>query len=315
MTKDLSVIVGAIGLALWCAACAPTSDTGGAAKTIGDGRSAIIAHRGASGHLPEHTLAAYALAYGQGADMIEPDVVLTRDGVVVCSHDLTITHAAAVQSRYPERRRADGKWYFIDFDLRELKSLNAALGRNAERVPGLQVATLDELLTMIARLNASTGRNVGVIPEIKEPEFHREAGKPVEPALLRVLAAHGYVRRGDAAIVQCFDLETLRQLREVHRSDLRLVYLFAQAVPEQTLRDFARFGDGIGPRRTLIERDDGTAGDMPGLLRRARELGLAVYPYTFKDEPAALARFVRVHRVDGVFADFPDVARRARDGE
>lgn len=278
-------------------------------------RTLIIAHRGASGHLPEHTLAAYALAYGQGADIIEPDVVLTRDGVLVCSHDLTIAHVAAVASRFPDRKRADGKWYHIDFDLAELKSLGAALGKNAERVPGLSVATLDELLTMIRHLNTSTGRVVGVIPEPKDPKFHREAGKPIEAELVRVLAAHGYSNRADNAIIQCFDLEALRRVREELRCELRLAYLIDDPVSEQTLREFARIGDGIGPRRTLIEKDDGSPGDQPGLLKLASDLKLRVYPYTFKNDVALHRRFMHVHRVDGVFTDFPDVAARARERE
>jgi glycerophosphoryl diester phosphodiesterase len=275
----------------------------------------VIAHRGASAYLPEHTLPAYALGYGMGADVLEPDVVLTRDNVPICSHDLTIHNEAVMAASHVDRRRADGKWYFIDFDLAELKALNAPLGRNAERAAGMSLATLDEMIGLVQRMNAGTGRRVGIVPEAKAPEFHRDAGRPVEAAIVETLARHGYTKRTDEAIIQCFDLDTLRRIRHELRCDLRLVYLIGDPVADQTLDDAASFADGIGPNRKLIVEDDGTPGKQPDLIEKAHARGLAVYPYTFGADEAMTRRFMQMNGVTGIFTNNPDVAVRARDAQ
>lgn len=271
----------------------------------------MIAHRGASGHLPEHTLEAYALAIGMGADAIEPDVVLTRDGVAVCSHDITVSNTGVMREMFPERARADGKWYLIDFDLHELRGLGQSVGRAGETLPGLSIATLDECLALVQRLSASTGRTIAVVPEAKDPAFHRSSGMRVEHELVRVLNNRGYTRRTDPAFVQCFDLETLRNIRHEFGCELRLVYLSGQVFSDDTLRDVAGFADAIGPKRTLIVKDDGSPGEQPDLIESAHALGLKVYPYTFQKDRAMIRRFGHQLGADGVFADFPDVAADA----
>lgn len=283
-------------------ACAPHSST------------LVVAHRGASAYLPEHTLAAYALAYGMGADAIEPDVVLTRDGVLVCSHDTTIHNEEAMRRAFPGRARADGKWYFIDLDLAELRSVGTPLGRNAGNAEGMTIATLDEIITLVQRLNETTGRRVEIVPEAKSPAFHRREGKPIEGALVAALEARGYRSRADGAVVQCFELESLRTMRHELNCDLRLVYLVGEPVSDAVLDDVASFADGIGPSRKLIVNDDGSPGKQPDLVEKARSRGLAVYAYTFGADEAMVRRFVRIPGVTGVFTDNPDVAVRVRDG-
>src|SRR5688572_10121230 len=148
----------------------------------------VIAHRGASGYLPEHTLEAKALAYGLGADFLEQDVVATRDSQLVVLHDLHLDDVTDVALRFPERCRADGRHYVIDFDLAELQRLTVSerrgAGAAAARFPGrfpldkgaFRIATLDQELDLIEGLNRSMRRNVGIYPEIKHPQWHREQG-------------------------------------------------------------------------------------------------------------------------------------------
>lgn len=282
----------------------------------GTPRCEVIAHRGASAYLPEHTLEAYALAYGQGADMIEPDVVLTRDGVAVCSHDVTVPNKALMGERFPDRAREDGEWYFADFTLEELRCVGQSPGRGGETLPGLQLATLDACLALVGRLNEKTGRSVGVIPEPKRPSFHRAEGLPIEPVLARVLAEHGYTDRGDLAVIQCFELDSLKLTRDSLGCDLRLVYLCGgdQPISDETLDEVASFADGIGPSWKLIESDEGGDGVDPRLVERALGRGLLVYPYTFGTDTERQRRFVEMG-VTGIFTNNPDVSRRVVDGE
>lgn len=272
----------------------------------------VIAHRGASAYLPEHTLAAYALAYGQGADVIEPDVVMTADGRLVCSHDTTVSNRAAMERVFPGRAREDGEWYFIDFTLEELRSLGESPGRDGERVPGLGVATLGGCLKLVAELNAKTGRNVGVIPEPKQPAWHREQGIDLLAALVLELSEAGYVQRADNAVVQCFELAALRRMRGELGCDLRLVYLSGDPVPDSVLDEVAAFADGIGPSFKLVETEEGRAGEDPTLIERALARGLGVYAYTFGTDRARQQRFVE-RGVSGLFTNNPDITRGVVD--
>lgn len=270
----------------------------------------VIAHRGASGYLPEHTLEAYALAYAQGADFIEPDVVISKDGVLVCNHDIHMQDTTNVAELFPGRQRADGRYYFIDFTLAELKTL-AVKGRRDSAEPGYQIPTLAEMLTMIRRLNERTGRNVGTIPEPKSPRWHRDEGQPLEAKLLDQYAAFGLTQRTDPVIVQCFELDALRRMRQELKSDLRMVYLTGGAPDDRTLDDLATFADGIGPALKAIENDGQSVRDND-LVRRAHERRLKVIPYTLGNDEAQTRRFYNQYDVDGLFTDFPDVAVRAR---
>lgn len=272
----------------------------------------VIAHRGASGYLPEHTLAAYAMAYAQGADLIEPDVVATNDGVLVCSHDLTLERTTDVAQRFPGRAREDGRFYVIDFTLAELKTLSKHGGVREGEAPaiGFQIATLDEMLALVDRLNRRTGRSVGIIPEMKSPAWHEEQGFDLVRGLHAALSAHGYSTRTDPAIVQCFELNALRRMRVEMGCDLRLAYLAGDEISDATLDEVASFCDAIGPSRKLVEDD---AGASLGLVERAHARGLGVYPYTIDNEPDAARRFFGRHHVEGIFINYPDVGVAARD--
>lgn len=272
----------------------------------------VIAHRGASAYLPEHTLAAYALAYGQGADVIEPDVVMTADGRLVCSHVTTVSNRGAMERAFPGRAREDGEWYYIDFTLEELRLLGESPGRGGERVEGLRIATLGECLGLVGELNRTTGRDVGVIPEPKRPAWHREQGMDLAAALVSELSEAGYGRRSDNAVVQCFELAELRRMREELGCDLRLVYLCGDPVPDGVLDEVASFADGIGPSFELVETEEGGAGEDPMLIERALARGLGVYAYTFGADRARQRRFIE-RGVTGLYTNNPDITRGVVD--
>jgi glycerophosphoryl diester phosphodiesterase len=264
----------------------------------------VVAHRGASGYLPEHTLPAYAMAYAQGADMIEPDVVATRDGHLVCLHDLTLESTTDAPSVFPDRARADGSWYAVDFDLAELKQLEKH-GRDSDDA-GYSIATLDEMLTLIHRLNERTGRAVGVVPEIKHPAFHTEHGIDLARLTIAALEERGYSSATDRIYVQCFDADTLRRIRFDLDSELPLMYLSGDPVPTDTLRSIGTWCQALGINRSHL---DPALGGDPALIVAAQQAGLAVIPYTLKSDPRDIERLIEAG-VDGVFADYPDVALR-----
>ena len=188
-------------------------------------RPLIIAHRGASGYLPEHTLAAKALAYGQGADFLEQDVVLSKDGVPVIFHDPHIDTTTDVAKKFPGRQRADGRYYALDLSVAELKQLNASERFNPKTskavfprrfpvgVGSFQVVTLEEEIQFIQNLNRSTGRNVGIYPELKAPAWHRKEGQDLAAAVLPILRRYGYDTKDSACFVQCFELAEIKRLR------------------------------------------------------------------------------------------------------
>lgn len=291
----------------------------------------VIAHRGASGYLPEHTLPAYAAAYFLGADFIEPDVVLTADGVLLASHDITLERTTNVEAVFPGRARPDGKWYVIDFTLEEIRTLEVdgpdrfvgpvadaraepgdavdagAAPPEARAVPpGLRRATLAEVIGLVQHLNRQTGRRVGVIPEMKHPSFHLLEGKPMEGPLADLLAEYGYDSPASPAIVQSFDADALRRLREQHGCPLPRVFLVDVDDPFD-LDEVATFAEGLGPHRRLVEDSGG------GLVAEAHARGLFVTPWTFQDDVREMAAFFREYGVDGLFTDFPDRGVLARD--
>src|SRR5210317_2181827 len=185
-------------------------------------RPVIIAHRGASGHLPEHRLAAKALAYAMGADYLEQDVVATRDDELVVLHDIHLDRVTDVAARFPGRQRDDGRFYVRDFDLAEIRSLGVTERLDEQGRPvyprrfpphrsRFAVHTLAEELEFVGGLNHATGGSTGVYPEIKRPAWHREQGIDLSSALLDVLAEHGYQDPGDPVFVQCFDARELQR--------------------------------------------------------------------------------------------------------
>jgi glycerophosphoryl diester phosphodiesterase len=296
----------------------------------------VIAHRGASGYLPEHTLIAKALAYGLGADFLEQDVVASRDGHLLVLHDLHLDDVSDVAKHFPGRHRDDGHYYVIDFDLTELRRLTLferrKPGQTEPRFPGrfphasglAPIVTLNEELTFVAGLNRSTGRAVGVYPEIKHPRWHAEHGIDLAKRLLETLTTFGYTTAESPAFVQCFDAAELRRVRDDLGSRLRLIQLvgteseYTSLLQKANLHEVASYADGLGPHHSQLVDE---RREVLPLARWAADAGLALHPYTFRaDDLPGYARnldemleifFERVG-VDGVFSDHPDIAVRVR---
>ena len=306
----------------------------------------VIAHRGACGYLPEHTLEAKALAYGMGADYLEQDVVATRDDVLVVLHDIHLDTVTDVAERYADRARADGRFYARDFDLAEIKTLNVHERRNEDGVtavfPGrfptneghFSIATVAEEITMIQGLNKSTGRNTGIYPEVKSPAFHAEEGVDVSRLLLATLEQFGYTDKSAAVYVQCFDTKEVVRLRNELECKLKIVQLIGEndwgesdtdydvLKSADGLKSIAEVADGIGPwapQLYTIAEIDGQAVST-GMVSAAHAVGLTVHPYTFRADALLpgfdtftemVEWFAGTLSIDGLFTDFPDKAIEA----
>ncbi|HYR07563.1 MAG TPA: glycerophosphodiester phosphodiesterase [Longimicrobium sp.] len=332
-------------------------------------RPIVIAHRGASGYRPEHTLASYRLAIEMGADFVEPDLVSTRDGVLICRHENEIggTTDVAAHPEFAARRTtktidgvtADG-WFTEDFTLAELKTLRAR-----ERLPQLrpgntefdgrfEIPTLDEVIALVQRESAGRGRTIGIYPETKHPTYFRALGLALEEPLLAALERAGWTDADAPVFIQSFETENLRMLHT--RTRVPLIQLmeaggrpydftrrgdartYADLATPQGLAEIATYAQGIGPDKALVipRGADGRLAAPTPLVADAHAAGLLVHPWTFRAEnhflPADFQTgdstapdFPRLHGdidaelaafftagVDGVFADFPDIALKVR---
>lgn len=320
---------------------------------LGGHEPIVIGHRGASGYRPEHTLASYELAIEMGADFIEPDLVMTKDGALVARHENEISGTTDVAVKFPGRRRTktvDGKstdgFFVEDFTLAEIKSLRARerLPRRDHSFDGqFEIPTFDEILDLVSRRSRELGRAVGVYPEVKHPTYHRSIGMALEPAVVRVLTARGWIGADAPVILQSFEPASLREYRALGvRARLILLYedpsqrpydhvvsgdprTYGDLASPLELRALASVIDGIGPSKRYIlpAGPDGRLLAPTSLIRDAHAAGLFVHPYTFRSDPEYLApdyagdpeaelRQFFTLGVDGVFADFPDHAVRAR---
>jgi len=294
----------------------------------------VIAHRGASGYRPEHTAEAYNLAVQMGADAIEPDLVITRDGVLIARHENEIGGTTDVAERFPDRRTTkeiDGKpvtgWFAEDFTLAEIRTLRARerlAFRSHEYDGRFGVPTFDEVLDLAAAARRETGRPIAVYPETKHPTYFRRIGLPLEDVLLDRLKARGLVERESPVLIQSFERPSLEYLRL--RTRVRLVQLTSSPadVTADRLAAIARYADGIGAEKTLIVPEGPNRRVQPPthVVRDAHAAGLFVHAWTMRNEPlflspsyggdpaAEVREFIAIG-VDGVFSDFPDVAVRA----
>ncbi len=302
----------------------------------------VIAHRGASGYLPEHTLAAKAYAHAVGSDFLEQDIVLTRDDIPIVLHDIHLDTVSDVATKFPGRQRPDGRFYAIDFTWDEVCHLNARERFHAKtgmaifpaRFPVRQstftIPSLEQELTFIAGLNASTGRQAGIYPEIKQPAFHRQAGKDISRIVLETIEKSGWAANKHLVYMQCFDAPETRRLREELGCQLPIIQLLASdpwddlVKPgrlddlEEALKRVREYADGIGPSlsQLLLARDtDGFLRTSP-LVEAAHQLQLKVHPWTIRRDglPKEVDSLNSLHEVlfsqlgvDGAFSDFPDL--------
>jgi glycerophosphoryl diester phosphodiesterase len=296
-------------------------------------RPLIIAHRGASGHRPEHTLEGYRLAVEMGADFIEPDLVSTKDGVLIARHENEIGGTTDVADAFPDRKRTktvDGQsmtgWFTEDFTLAEIQTLRARerLAFRSHAYDGqFQIATFDQVIELAQQLAKAAGRPVGVYPETKHPTYFRGIHLPLEEKLLASLQKHGWNRREAPVFIQSFEQDNLRALRK--QTQVRLIQLVSDAamVEGDGLKSIAAYADGIGPEKRLVVpvNADGSLGTPTDLVTRAHAAGLLVHIWTIRVDkeflpsgyhgrPEAEFEQFRQLGVDGVFTDFPDVAAK-----
>ena len=304
----------------------------------------VIAHRGASGYRPEHTLAAYALGMEQGADYIEVDLVATRDGVLICRHDCDLGPTTDVAEKFPERKATttlDDEevtgFFAHTFTLQEIKTLRARDRHGRGRQPLADqstVPTFEEFLQLVAAHNKDAKKQVGICPEIKHPVHQGERGLPLEGALLDLLKQYGYRDASDLCVVQSFDDQSLRSLAK--KTGLRLLQLLpryqsARRLPpipsNEELQQIATYATIIGPHKSsILPRKLLTRSSEPtDLIARAHKCGCKVWVYTFREERGLLGltamsmaeeirRFAALG-ADGLFTDYPDKARAALSGK
>ena len=301
----------------------------------------VIAHRGASGYLPEHTLEAVAAAHAMGTDYIEQDVVLTKDDIPIVRHDIHLEATTNVAAAFPERGRPDGRFYAVDFTLAEIKTLRARervrpstgtpvyLNRFPVGASRFAVPTLAEEIELIQGMNRSTGREVGIYVEIKAPEFHRSLNKDITRIVLEVLRRYGYRGPENRCFIQCFHPAPLKRLRREFKTEIPLIQLIGEnswnlsnvdyeaMQTSKGLQAVADYAAGIGPWMGLIITDTDSSGkpEVSSLVHRAHQAGLVVHPFTFRadalpdyapDFRSLLMLFVKDIGVDGLFTDFPD---------
>ena len=377
----------ALTAALALAACGGSDSP--SYPTLNGDTPLVIGHRGASGYRPDHTLESYKLAIDMGADFIEPDLVATKDGVLVARHEPNITGTTDVATR-PEfasrktTKNVDGVneegWFVSDFTLAELKTLRAVqpLSDRDQSFNGkFQIPTFEEVLDLAKAEGTKAGRTVGVYPETKHPTYHAKLGLPLEDRLLAVLSKYGYTTKASPVIVQSFEVSNLKYLRS--KTQVRLVQLvdandvnadgsmdltapydkpydfavagdsrtFASLLTPAGLKEIKTYADGIGPWKPYLipskqvdANNDGKPDDLNGdgkiderdrvmmpatsVVKDAHAAGLFVHAYTFRNEAKRLAsdfkgdpkaeyRLFYNLGVDGVFSDFADTAKAARD--
>ena len=300
-------------------------------------RPLIIAHRGASGHRPEHTIEGYTLAIAMGADFIEPDLVSTKDGVLVARHENEIGGTTDVADKFPERKTTktiDGQavtgWFTEDLTLAEVTTLRAK-----ERLPfrshaydgQFLVPTFDDVIALADAKSREVGRPIGVYPETKHPTYFRSIGLPLEQRVLETLGKRGKTGKTDAVFIQSFEPSSLQTLRPL--TNLRLIQLLDQGADVSLVRlaEIAKYADGIGPNSRLVipANQDRTLRMPTSLVADAHRAGLLVHVWTLRSEPVFLSptyqgapaeeyrQFVALG-VDGIFGDFPDVACSAVHG-
>ncbi len=271
----------------------------------------LIAHRGASSYAPEHTLDAYRLALAQGADFVEQDLAVSRDGVLVCIHDLTLERTTNVEEVFPDRFVQDTsggaparRWPVHDFTVAEIKRLDAGAWFD-RKFAGARVPTFQEAIDLVRG-------KAGLYPELKDPEFYRTRGVSPEKLLAAALTSNSLVKDSTTSvIVQSFDDTTLKNLARDLTGVPRVFLVEARAIDRvdsaEKLREIATWATGLGPNKAIVEK-------RPELVKWAHAAGLTVTPWTFRSSNTGsypsvkdeMAKFLYDYGVDAVFTDNPD---------
>ncbi|WP_373778497.1 glycerophosphodiester phosphodiesterase [Glaesserella sp.] len=320
----------------------------------------VIAHRGASGYLPEHTLESKALAFGQHADYLEQDLVMTKDNRIVVIHDHFLDGLTDVAKKFPNRAREDGRYYVVDFTLAEIQTLEMTEnfkeenGKQVQVYPNrfpmwksdFKIHTLEDEIEFIQGLEKSTGKTIGLYPEIKAPWLHHKEGKDIALETLKILKHYGYDQKSDPIYLQTFDFNELKRIKNELlpqlKMDLKLVQLVAYTDWHETeekdssgkwvnynydwmfkdgaMAEVAKYADGVGPGwYMLIDKDKSTLGNIvyTPLVKELAKYNMALHPYTvrkdalppfFNDVNQMYDALYNQAGATGVFTDFPDTA-------
>ncbi len=293
----------------------------------------IIAHRGASGYLPEHTLAAVAMAHSWDVDFIEPDIVLTKDNIPVVLHDIHIDTTTNVAKIFPKRSRSDGRYYAIDFTYIELLKLTVHERvdlKTAKRVfpnrfplsnINFKIPTLEDYINLVLGLNKTRNKAVGLIPEIKSPKFHKQQGKDITLIVLKLLKKFKLDQKNEQFFLQCFDPQELKRIRFKLNSDINLVQLtgdnswkeadcdYDQMMTQDGLKEIATYAQVISPWiNPLLQTRT-----LKVFTKTAHSLNLKVIPYTIRVDVLPkgvsekhLYQILNTSKIDGIFSDFAD---------
>ena len=320
----------------------------------------VIAHRGASGYLPEHTLESKALAFGQKADYLEQDLAMTKDNKLIVIHDHFLDGLTDVAKKFPNRARKDGRFYVADFTLKEIKTLEMTENFKVEKGKQVQVYpnrfpmwkshftihTFEEELEFIQGLEKSTGKKIGIYPEIKAPWLHHQEGKDIALETLKVLKKYGYDSKDDLVYLQTFDFNELKRIKTELLPklgmDLKLVQLVAYTDWHETeeknaqgkwvnydydwmhktgaMAEIAKYADGVGPGwYMLVDDKNSKLGDIKytPMAQDIAQNKLELHPYTVRKD-ALPTFFTDVNQMydalfnkagaTGIFTDFPDTA-------
>lgn len=313
----------------------------------------ILGHRGASGYRPEHTLESYRLAIKMGADYIEPDLVMTKDGILVARHENEISETTDVAQKFPNRKKTkeiDGEkitgWFTEDLTLKEIKTLQAKERlefRDQSHNGQFEVPTFDEVLELLKTEQAHHKRPIGVYPETKHPSYFASIGLPMEKAVVAALEKHGLNHADAPVFIQAFELDILKKLKTLTPVPLIFLYgspnaspwdfvlkkdkrTFADLTKPEALKELSATIVGIGPAKGYIipTNNFGERLKPTTLVSDAHAVGLQVHPYTFRKEEIFLPATYKGNTeteyleffeqgVDGVFTDFPDLAFSARE--
>ena len=269
----------------------------------------LVAHRGASAYAPEHTLAAYRLAIAQGADYVEQDLAVTKDGILICLHDDTLERTTNIEEAFPDRCSADPatgqrRWLAVDFTLEEIKRLDAGSWFDP-KFAGERIPTWEEAV-------AAVGTAAGLYPELKTPALYESRGIDMTRLFIESVRRLGLTSRPPASlIVQSFDDRPLRRLATELPANPRTFLIEARDakwVTPEGLGEIAHFATGIGPSKLLLD-------GRPDIVRTAHQAGLTVTPYTFTtrgpetrfgDVGAEMRYYLTDLGVDALFTDNPD---------
>ncbi|SMB79658.1 glycerophosphoryl diester phosphodiesterase [Pasteurella testudinis DSM 23072] len=351
--KTLIVVLAASTALFGCVNATGTNKVGGQDKLV-------IAHRGASGYLPEHTLESKALAFGQKADYLEQDLAMTKDNRLVVIHDHFLDGLTDVAKKFPQRARKDGRYYVADFTLKEIQTLEMTENFNVENGKQVQVYpdrfplwkshfkihTFEEEIEFIQGLEKSSGKKIGIYPEIKAPWLHHQEGKDIALETLKVLKKYGYTGKDSAVYLQTFDFNELKRIKTELLPqlgmDIKLVQLIAYTDWHETeeknaagkwvnydydwmfkpsaMAEVAKYADGVGPGWYMLIDDKASgAGDIryTPLVGEIAAQQLELHPYTvrkdalppfFSDIDQMFDALLNQAGASGVFTDFPDLA-------